>query len=264
VQHQILRLEANRSLNPSAFDFNPLRGLAKVCARLEVPVPPHGHWAKLQAGKPVSKVPLPAPRPMTPQETAIQRTLGSQLLPEPPASRDPELQARINAALASAQAVRVPRSLSNPHPLIGKWMDEDRRAQKRIRESFYAPAHLSITRTETDWRRLRILTSLFREFERIGHGLTAARERRSPIVIRSKSAHLEFVLIEPIRRVRLRASTFIVCSRPTRSKRSSCESRTQELRRKAPAATLGLPDGFEHSMSPSQALELLLARRREA
>jgi hypothetical protein len=176
-------------LSPSEFDFNPLspataiagcrshvpsftrrsgqrpwsriakefgisdRGLAKVCVRLEVPVPPRGHWAKLQAGKPSSKIPLPAPKPMTPQETAIRKTLGSRLLPEPPASRDPELQARIDAALASAQPVRVPRSLSNPHPLIGRWMDEDRLARERVRESFYAPAHLSITRTETDRRR---------------------------------------------------------------------------------------------------------------
>ena len=45
---------------------------------------------------------------MTPQETAIRKTLGSRLLPEPPASRDPELQARIDAALASAEPVRVP------------------------------------------------------------------------------------------------------------------------------------------------------------
>ena len=77
-------LEATRPLSPSEFDFNPLsprnsdrwvqitraelyekvwstpmvriakglafsdRGLAKVCARLEVPVPPRGHWAKLR------------------------------------------------------------------------------------------------------------------------------------------------------------------------------------------------------------------------
>jgi hypothetical protein len=40
------------------------RGLAKTCARLEVPVPPRGYWAKLQAGKPVSKFPLPAAKPL--------------------------------------------------------------------------------------------------------------------------------------------------------------------------------------------------------
>lgn len=34
------------------------RGLAKTRARLEVPVPSRGYWAKLQAGKRVSRAPL--------------------------------------------------------------------------------------------------------------------------------------------------------------------------------------------------------------
>ena len=40
-------------------------GLAKTCKRPGVPVPPRGYWAKLQAGKPVSKLPLPEAKPMT-------------------------------------------------------------------------------------------------------------------------------------------------------------------------------------------------------
>lgn len=34
------------------------RGLAKLCARVNIPVPPRGYWAKLQFGKPVTKPPL--------------------------------------------------------------------------------------------------------------------------------------------------------------------------------------------------------------
>lgn len=34
-------------------------GLAKICRRLSVPLPPRGYWAKAQAGKKVSKKPLP-------------------------------------------------------------------------------------------------------------------------------------------------------------------------------------------------------------
>ncbi|MGC4120489.1 MAG: hypothetical protein QM765_39100 [Myxococcales bacterium] len=38
--------------------------LARVCRRLGVPVPPRGHWARLQAGKQgMPRPPLPAPRP---------------------------------------------------------------------------------------------------------------------------------------------------------------------------------------------------------
>ena len=36
-------------------------GLAKACRRHTIPVPPRGHWAKLQAGKTSVQVPLPQP-----------------------------------------------------------------------------------------------------------------------------------------------------------------------------------------------------------
>lgn len=34
-------------------------GLAKLCRRHSIPLPPRGHWAKLAAGKPSIKIPLP-------------------------------------------------------------------------------------------------------------------------------------------------------------------------------------------------------------
>ena len=35
------------------------RGLAKICARLGVPVPPRGYWRQKQSGQPVAPTPLP-------------------------------------------------------------------------------------------------------------------------------------------------------------------------------------------------------------
>ena len=87
------------------------RGLAKTCKRLEVPVPPRGYWAKLQAGKRVSKLPLPAAKPMTTAETVIHRT--PPYKPGPP-PRDPELQAKIDAALLRCVPVSVRKSRSSP------------------------------------------------------------------------------------------------------------------------------------------------------
>jgi hypothetical protein len=150
------------------------RGLAKTCNRLEVPVPPRGYWAKLQAGKPASKLPLPAAKPFTTTGTVIRRTPPSEMAPEPP-PREPELQARIDTALASCVPIKVPKSLSNTHSIIRGWMDEDTLALQRTRESIYAPHHLSITRTQTGRRRLRVLSALLREFERIGYRVAAAR-----------------------------------------------------------------------------------------
>lgn len=36
------------------------RGLAKICKNHNIPCPPRGYWAKLQAGKKVKKIPLPS------------------------------------------------------------------------------------------------------------------------------------------------------------------------------------------------------------
>jgi len=46
------------------------------------------------------------------------------------------------------------------------------------------------------------LTTLLREFERIGYAVTVERDKKTPIVIRSRSGELKFVLFEPMRRVR--------------------------------------------------------------
>jgi hypothetical protein len=35
------------------------RAMAKVCAKKQVPVPPRGYWAKMNAGMTVPKPPLP-------------------------------------------------------------------------------------------------------------------------------------------------------------------------------------------------------------
>ena len=46
-------------------------GLAKICARLNVPCPPRGYWAKKAVGKPVVQYRLPAPDANTPQQVTI-------------------------------------------------------------------------------------------------------------------------------------------------------------------------------------------------
>ncbi len=62
-------------------------GLKKICDRLQVPYPPPGHWAKLRAGKSVTRAPLPDPQSDTPTQVTITPT------PPPSATRVPELDA---------------------------------------------------------------------------------------------------------------------------------------------------------------------------
>lgn len=48
------------------------RGLAKICAKAEIPVPERGYWARLQAGQARDKTPLSAPAADTPQHVTIR------------------------------------------------------------------------------------------------------------------------------------------------------------------------------------------------
>jgi hypothetical protein len=45
--------------------------LAKICTRLEFPVPPRGYWAKLAAGKRAPEIPLPSTDSKLPSEIQI-------------------------------------------------------------------------------------------------------------------------------------------------------------------------------------------------
>lgn len=69
--------------------------VAKLCKKLEVPVPPRGYWAKLQAGKQVAQTPLPP----TPSES------GPSSLVEPSSQ---EKAAAIPRKLPDPVAVQAP------------------------------------------------------------------------------------------------------------------------------------------------------------
>ncbi len=90
-------------------------GLAKLCRRHSIPVPPRGHWAKVAAGKPSesialsyreqdSEIALPDPSARSSDDSEAKAAA-----PEVP---PPELDAR---ALA---ATRLPPTLDAPHPLV--------------------------------------------------------------------------------------------------------------------------------------------------
>lgn len=56
-------------------------GLAKMCRRLQVPIPGLGYWAKKRHGKPVEQIPLPPP----PADTNLELTINTyrKVTPDP-------------------------------------------------------------------------------------------------------------------------------------------------------------------------------------
>jgi hypothetical protein len=89
-------------------------GLAKICARLNVPCPPRGYWNKKAAGKKVVQYRLPEPEANTP----LQVTITPAPPPPKPTPAQTELQNQIEAARASNAGIVVPAQLSRPHRVI--------------------------------------------------------------------------------------------------------------------------------------------------
>jgi hypothetical protein len=97
-------------------------GFAKVCARVEVPRPPRGYWAKIASGHKPRQAPLRKAsdpslesfvfEPLTPSEIKARET--------PPPAKKP-FDARIGELLAAqvdAQPIVVQPTLARPHPLV--------------------------------------------------------------------------------------------------------------------------------------------------
>lgn len=100
-------------------------GLAKICARHEIPRPPRGYWAKVQAGKRLGRTPLPPlslserklrtitispTRCATPLKERAQREAQD---PDSGTSQDPPEE-----PLVSAGAIVVADKLESPHDLL--------------------------------------------------------------------------------------------------------------------------------------------------
>ncbi len=139
-------------------------GLAKICKRLQIPIPGRGYWAKKASGQNVVPGKLPVPDRETPLEVTITPTPP----PAQPPTLPPELEQQLAAARKETADIVVPERLTRPHSVIAGWLAEhDKRKQDPwLRQHSKVPEFTIIER-----RRHRILDTLFKTLER--HGFTS-------------------------------------------------------------------------------------------
>ncbi|HUR35948.1 MAG TPA: hypothetical protein VM032_19230 [Vicinamibacterales bacterium] len=148
------------------------RGLAKICTAANIPVPARGYWAKRQAGKPVSPVPLP-PRALGQSDFVhIGRdwyrsdSEDADILstPIPPAPVfTPDMDAvRVQAASLLAKAPLPLRDTYGWHAQIQKLLNADEeRAKKQRADPYPSSWNAPLFDGPFEMRRLRILNALF-------------------------------------------------------------------------------------------------------
>jgi hypothetical protein len=175
-------------------------GLAKACRRGDIPVPPRGYWARLNAGQRVARTPLPRRAPGMSDRVAVgagqpqlfrpdcnedshsndSGNLGKRdgRPPEPPVYDETldEVEARIRRALPAK--FRFVRALENAHPQIARLLREDderRDAMAKNRYAFDKPRFES----RLEQRRLVFLSNLFTLLGRLEvQGSARGREGR--------------------------------------------------------------------------------------
>ncbi len=155
--------------------------LVKICKKLGIPVPPRGYWAKVKAGRPTRKVPLPAlpagardpsgPIPLSEQEAAVHARV-----------RDALQQTRESQA-----SISVPVELVDPHPLV-------RAAAARLkrRDGWDHPAgvrsapkevlDLQVTRSTLD-RALLLMDTLLKSLEPSGFTAQVDEEKGQTLLV---------------------------------------------------------------------------------
>jgi hypothetical protein len=133
-------------------------GLAKACRRGAVPLPPRGYWAKRQAGQLVSPLPLPprapgasdwievgpGPRQVQPADAADagepnnRDTPRAKAPPKPPVYDETLDQVEARIVKAFPKRFRFVHALDQPHPMIGRLLQEDHARREKQAQSGYS------------------------------------------------------------------------------------------------------------------------------
>ncbi len=90
--------------------------LAKICRKMDIPVPPRGYWRRIETGRRPPRPPLRKLRP------GVRRAVELTVRPDSPdtPTSDPEVEAQEAFERDAENRIRVPRQLADPHPLVNR------------------------------------------------------------------------------------------------------------------------------------------------
>lgn len=167
--------------------------LKKVCVKLDVPVPPRGYWAKLEAGKTVRKPPLRKIAPGKSNEAWIRG--GTKPMFEEFRKVDTKelLESR------KGTKIKVSDRLAKPHPLIAQAL-ELRQARKKKGATYTYTPSLAVHATDEHINRaLRIMDALLKALEAEGQSVKVGKDGKTEITVWNE--HIKISLDEKTRGV---------------------------------------------------------------
>lgn len=179
------------------------RGLAKICAAADIPVPARGYWAKLQAGHKVKPCPLPPRgfgrldrvwigRSQWPHERESDDDIMNAVVPPPPvfASDMDTVRAQVTGLVRKAPLPL--RDTHGWHSQVAKLLGADEERIKKQKASGWPSTWDGpIFNTPFESRRLRVLNALFICLTRCGMKphLTGKQGRELAVVVGDVGVH---------------------------------------------------------------------------
>lgn len=174
------------------------QGLAKLCARHDIPRPPRGYWAKREAGIPVSAAPLPRSKAGEPAIIDIRQAT--------PALKQAMLNKRtVEAARLDIEAAQIPETFRGLHPIVDEWVKEHKRLQAERqrdirasrRDAWWRPEPI-LDLTERDRYRFRFTSALLKSLASNGVK-TLEGNIRGELLIRVDGNEIKLTVIEKMR-----------------------------------------------------------------
>nr|WP_320190109.1 hypothetical protein [uncultured Desulfobacter sp.] len=166
------------------------RGLAKICKKHNIPCPPRGYWAKLQAGQKVKKIPLPKS-----ESNDVIR------LEDSPVKKPEKRIAEDFIEKNEIESIPVKKTLKGAHPLIRQTSDYFKTVSKKADEMLEPPKdkYLDITVSPGALRRgLLIMDAVIRVLESKGFPVVIENSRTQ---VRIFDINIKFLLKEEYKTV---------------------------------------------------------------
>jgi hypothetical protein len=176
TREELYQLVWNRPASKLSKDFGISDvALGKLCRRMEIPKPPPGYWARVEAGQRPHVPSLPAAGESTPVVVYIPPRYKS----EQAALEDTEVIGRLESETRPENRILVPESLTDPHPLIAATLS---RLEKRMTHGETGELEESDSLPDVEvsdaclGRALRIMNAILKAVEALGYRVKVSRD----------------------------------------------------------------------------------------
>lgn len=179
------------------------KGLAKICKKLNVPVPPRGYWATIKSGIKLNKPKLPRIKEGSPEtHTLSTYTHGVRFSNKLEGVSD--AAAELITLILEGAPIKVMSRLSSPHPLVEKTQKNMEKKKPKdhplISPSRQGLLNISVSPQSLS-RTLRIMDSLLKTFQVYGFKIGKDQEKHSGVYVHVLGEKISFSTDEKLRRI---------------------------------------------------------------